>query len=174
MNASACPPDHDAAAVAVPIGGPVRPRQVFCPIEENHRDLKLAADVLVGRFRNAGAALDLGMPPDWRTGGLAHDEEWHIEWSKFYFGLDLAHAFSETGDQKYVAAWQALVAGWIDQCEARADSTDVTARRLQNWLYAWQVFDRALGFAGLDRVLQDRLLTSMADQLSHVATGLTP
>ena len=50
----------------------VRPRQVFCPIEAGYRDLRLAADVLAGRFRYAGVTLDLGMPPDWRNGLQGH------------------------------------------------------------------------------------------------------
>ncbi len=172
MNAS--PSVHHGASVAIPSAGRVRPRQVFCPIEASHRDLQLAADVLAGRFRYAGVTLDLGLLPDWRTGGLDDDEEWHIEWSKFYFGLDLAHAFSVTGDQAYVDAWQSLVASWIDQREPRHDPTDVTARRLQNWLYAWQGFDRAPGFTGLDPELQNRMLTSMRDQLDCVTSDLTP
>ncbi len=172
MNASA--PGPPGAAVAQPTAGRVRPRQVFCPIEASYRDLRLAADVLVGRFRYAGVTLDLGLPPDWHTGGLEDDEEWHIEWSKFYFGLDLAHAFSVTGDRAYVDAWQGLVASWIDQREPRCDPTDVTARRLQNWLYAWQGFDRSPGFTGLDPELQDTMLASMRDQLDYVTSDLTP
>ena len=106
-------------------------------------------DALSGRFRYAGVTLDLGQPPDWQHGGLADDEEWHIEWSKFYFGLDLAHAFSVTDDRRYLDAWEGLVASWIDQREPDCDPTEVTARRLQNWLYAWQGFDRVPGFTGL-------------------------
>ena len=154
--------------------GRVRPRQVFCPIEASYRDVQVADDALSGRFRYAGTSLDLGMPPDWHTGGLPHDEEWHIEWSKFYFGLDLAHAYSVTGDKAYVDAWECLVASWIEQRDPRCDPTDVTARRLQNWLYAWQAFDRAPAFDGLDPDLQAGLLTSMSDQLDHVTTDLTP
>jgi hypothetical protein len=124
VNLSASVRDSTAASTA---SGPVRPRQVFCPIEESYRDVRLADDVLTGRFRYAGVSLDLGLPPDWRTGGLADDEEWHIEWSKFYFGLDLAHAFSVTGDRAYVDAWQSLVASWIEQQDPRCDPTDVSA-----------------------------------------------
>ena len=171
MNLSASVRDSTAASTA---SGPVRPRQVFCPIEESYRDVRLADDVLTGRFRYAGVSLDLGLPPDWRTGGLADDEEWHIEWSKFYFGLDLAHAFSVTGDRAYVDAWQSLVASWIDQQDPRCDPTDVTARRLQNWLYAWQGFDRVPGFTGLDPVLEGRMLASMRDQMDYVTADLTP
>ncbi len=50
-----------------------------------------------------------GLPPDWRADGLDDDEEWHIEWSKFYFGLDLAHAYAVTGDPAYLDAWEQLV-----------------------------------------------------------------
>ena len=152
----------------------IRPRQVFCPIEAQHRDLHVAQDAVVGRFHYAGVTLDLGHPPDWTHGGLADDEEWHIEWSKFYFGLELAHAFSVTDDRTYLDAWQGLVASWIDQREPDCDPPEVTARRVQNWLYAWQGFDRVPGFTGLDPQLEDRLLTSLAAQLEHVASNLTP
>ena len=172
MNTS--PSVHDGRAEALSAGRHLRPRPVFCPIEASYRDLQLADDVLAGRFRYAGVTLDLGLPPDWRTGGLEEDEEWHIEWSKFYFGLDLAHAFSVTGDRAYLDAWQGLVASWMDQREPRSDPTDVTARRLQNWLYAWQGFDRVPGFTGLDQGLQDRLLASMRAQLDYVEAELTP
>jgi hypothetical protein len=165
---------HDGVTATGTDWGRVRPRQVFCPIEASYRDLQVADDARSGRFRYAGTTLDLGLPPDWRTGGIARDEEWHIEWSKFYFGLDLAHAYSVTGEHGYADVWQSLVASWIDQQEPGCDPTDVTARRLQNWLYAWQKFDRVPGFTGLDPELQDRLLRSMADQLEHVATDLTP
>lgn len=152
----------------------VRPRQVHCPIEHLHRDRQVADDARAGRFRYAGQTLDLGLPPDWRGGGLDHDEEWHIEWSKFYFGLDLAHAYAATTDPAYLATWQALVDSWIHQQPPDADTSEVTARRLQNWLYAWQGFDRVPGFPGLDPGLQERLLASMTAQLDHVTAELTP
>jgi hypothetical protein len=152
----------------------VRPRPVFCPIESSYQDLAVAADARLGRFCYAGVLLDLGVPPDWRDGGLADDEEWHIEWSKFYFGLDLAHAFAVTDDIGYVAAWRALVSSWIEQVAPDADTSDVTARRLQNWLYAWQAFDRTPAFPGLDAQFQEALLASMQAQLDHVTATLTP
>jgi hypothetical protein len=171
---NACASGAPGAAPEKPTSRRVRPRQVFCPIESSYRDLQLAADVLSGRFRYAGVTLELGLPPDWNTGGLEDDEEWHIEWSKFYFGLDLAHAFSVTRDHAYVDAWQQLVVSWIDQRDPRGDPTDVTARRVQNWLYAWQGFDRSPGFGGLDPELQDTMLVSMRDQLDYIASDLTP
>src|SRR5919202_6277646 len=89
-----------------------RPRAVFCVNEHAYRDRAVADDVCRGRFTHAGVTLDLGPEPDWLTGGLRTDEEWRIEWSKFYYGLDLASAFAETGDAKYLRAWERLVESW--------------------------------------------------------------
>src|SRR3712207_5282468 len=152
----------------------VRPRQVFCAVEGQYRDLQVAADAGVGRFTNAGVTLDLGPTPDWRSGGLPDDDEWHIEWSKFYVGLDLPHAYAATGDRAHVRTWERLVRSWIEQREPGSDPPEVAARRVQNWLYAWQGFDRVPGFGGLDPDLQDRLLASIGDQLDHVSANLTP
>jgi hypothetical protein len=170
MTASVAP----AASPAVAPPARTRPRQVHCPIEGRHRSLAVADDVLAGRFTYAGATLHLGLTPNWLLDGLVDDEEWQIEWSKFYFGLDLAHAFAVTGNRAHLTAWEQLVGCWIDQCEPDADPTEVTARRLQNWLYAWQGFDRAPGFPGLAPGFEERLLASLAAQLDHVAAHLTP
>ncbi len=170
---------QDATADGAPPAAPttarrVRPRQVFCAIETQYVDLQVATDAASGRFRYAGTTLDLGPDPDWRDGGLPDDDEWHIEWSKFYFGLDLAHAYAVTGDRVHLDTWQRLVGRWIDQCAADGDPPEVTARRVQNWLYAWQGFDRVPQFTGLEPELERRLLASTAAQLDHIAATLTP
>ena len=100
-----------AAAVRPERGEPAagaradRPRPVVCVIEHLHRDRSVADAVLAGRYHHAGVTLQLGPEPDWRHGGLPADEEWRIEWSKFYEGLDLAHAYRQSGDPAYLDAW---------------------------------------------------------------------
>ena len=77
--------------------------------------------------------------PDWLAGGLADDEEWRIEWVKFYDGLDLAHAFAPPGDEALPATpGSGLVEAFIAQVPVGHDPSEVTARRIQNWIYAWQ------------------------------------
>ena len=45
------------------------------------------------RFTFAGETRELGLEPDWLdTPTLPDDEEWRIDWVKFYYGLDLADA----------------------------------------------------------------------------------
>ena len=70
--------------------GRLRPRPVFCAIEHLHRDRGGRRRGPRGRFTHAGVTLELGREPDWLGAPLPDDEEWRIEWVKFYYGLDLA------------------------------------------------------------------------------------
>ena len=145
-------------------------REVFCIIEPVHRDLALADAVCRGIFTHAGITLELGARPDWLTSELPADDEWRIEWYKFYFGLDLAHAFAVTSDEKYLGAWKRLVQSWIEQVLVGCDSSDVAARRIQNWIYAWNIFSRSCIF---EPDFEQQLIASLATQVSHLRRHLT-
>ena len=145
-------------------------REVFCIIENGHRDLALADGVCRGVFTHAGLTLELGARPNWLTSELPADDEWRIEWYKFYFGLDLAHAFAVTSDEKYLDAWKRLVQSWIEQMPVGCDSSDVTARRIQNWIYAWNKFSRN---CVCDPEFEQQLIASLAAQVSHLRPHLT-
>lgn len=144
-------------------------RDVVCVVDETRRDLAVARDALEGRFTHHGVTLELGRRPDWRTGGLPDDAEWRIEWVKLYEGLDLAHAHRVTGDGRFLAAWEDLVESFCDQVPVGFDSSDVSARRIQNWLYAWQRFA-----APLRAGLAERLVERLVADADHVAAHLTP
>lgn len=150
------------------------PRPVYCVIEHEHRDRAVAESVRAGRFRYFGQTLDLGTEPDWTGAALPADEEWRIAWSKFYDGLDLAHAFAESRDRSFLQTWERLVASWIRQVPVGWDSSDVAARRVQNWIYAWQRFAAAPGFPGLAPGLADEIVRSVTEQAVFVRSNLTP
>ena len=149
------------------VGDAVRPRKVFCVVEHEHRDLALAAAVVRGRFTHVGVTAELGPDPDWLRAEVPPDEEWRIDWWKFGYGLDLAHAFAATGDQAYRATWERLVGSFIDQVPVGSDATEVAARRVQNWIYAWS------SFSELTPGLPDRLLESVASHAAHIREHLT-
>jgi hypothetical protein len=138
-----------------------------------HRDVRVARDARAGRFTHAGVTLDLGRRPDWRHDGLTGDDEWRIEWVKLYEGLDLAHAFSVTGDASFLATWEDLVDSFCDQVPVGWDTSDVSARRVQNWLQAWQRFAHAPAFAALRPGLAERLTDRLLADADHVAAHLT-
>jgi hypothetical protein len=152
----------------------VRPRPVFCVIEGAYRDRAVADEVSRGRFTHAGTTLELGLEPDWLGAQLPADEEWRIEWVKFYYGLDLGHAYAETGAERFRQAFERLARSWIDQVDADHDPSEVTARRISNWVYAWCRFDSAPGFSGFTEELEDELAASLKAQAAHVRANLTP
>lgn len=151
----------------------VRPLQTYVVIDHLYRDRYTADQAVEGIFTNAGVTLNLGLQPDWCRDGLAGDKEWRIEWVKAYFGLDLAHCFAETGDTRYLLAWQQCLEGWLEQVPCGFDSSDVSARRLQNWAYAWQRFAASPHFNGLPAELEQRLLRTIGADLDHLAANLT-
>ena len=144
------------------------PRPVLCVTEHEHRDHEVAEAVAAGRFTFAGETRTLGTEPDWLGADLPADEEWRIDWVKFAYGLDLAAACESTGEPRFATAWERLVSSWIDQVPADHDRSEVTARRILNWIYAWQRFGDCP--RGLGRALE----RSIAAQLDHVRANLAP
>jgi uncharacterized heparinase superfamily protein len=143
-------------------------KRVFSVIEHLHRDRAVADDAVAGRFTCAGETLELGPEPDWLGADLPADEEWRIDWVKFYYGLDLAHAYRSTRDECYRGAWERLVRSFLDQVPAACDPSEVTARRIVNWIYAWQELGTLAN--GLEPALAERI----ADEARHVLGTLTP
>jgi hypothetical protein len=149
------------------------PRHVHCVIDHLYRNVEIAEAARLGSFDHAGVVLDLGRDPDWIGGGLADDKEWRIEWVKLYEGLDLAHAYTVTGERDFLTTWEDLVGAFIDQVEVGHDSSDVSARRLQNWLYAWRRFADAPHFDGLRPGFVERLAGRIAADAAHLREHLT-
>ena len=143
----------------------VAARELFCVTAHEHCDRDVADGVLAGRFTVAGETRALGPQPDWHDAPLPADEEWRIEWVKFGWGLDLAHAGAETGERAYRDAWDRLVTSWIEQVPHDHDAPEVTARRILNWIYAEQRFA-----ADLDVTVRE----SVAAQARYVRDNLAP
>ncbi|MEA2229333.1 MAG: Heparinase N-terminus, partial [Solirubrobacteraceae bacterium] len=127
------------------------PRPVFCVVDAAHRDLEVADAACAGRFTVAGVTVELGPEPDWMGAALPADEEWRIEWTKFSYGLDLAHAYGRTGEELFLHAWERLVGTFIRAVPigAGVDSPAVAARRVQHWVYARAAFAAAPRYPGL-------------------------
>jgi hypothetical protein len=145
------------------------PRTVVCVVDEMRRDLAIADAAVAGRFTHNGVALDLGPEPDWLGGGLAGDVEWRIEWVKANEGLDLAHAFAVTGRVEYLDTWERLVRSYSSQVPVGHERSEVAARRMQNWLYAWQRFRES----GANTNVDELLIARLAADADHLAAHLT-
>lgn len=150
----------------------IKPRPVFCLIEDLYSNRMVAENACLGRFTHIGVTLEPGTEPDWLNAKLIDDEEWRIEWSKFYYGLDLAAAYAETKDRKFLTAWEKLVLSWIRQVPYNHDVSDVIGRRIQNWIYAWTRFASAPHFDGLTPGFELQILESLRQQIRHLRAHL--
>jgi heparinase II/III-like protein len=140
---------------------------VFCIVASEHEDLERAIAVADGSFTQLGITVDAGHDPDWLAADLPTDDEWRIEWWKFGFGLDLAYGYRSTGDKRFKATWSGLVDSFLRRVPVGSDRTEVAARRLQNWIYAWTRLDE------LEPGLERRLLERIEAETAYVRDNLT-
>ena len=155
-------------------GVQIKPRLLFCVVERAHSSRTVAEEVCTGKFTENGTTLELGLDPNWLSGGLEGDEEWQIAWSKFYFGLNLATAFAETGEYKFQRTWERLVDSWLRQVPTDfGPSSDAIGRRIQNWVYAWNIFASSPRFNGFCDGLEERIAASLAQQAGYLRNHLS-
>ena len=149
------------------------PRRVFCVFEHKYRSRAVADEIVSGRFPIQGRTIELGAEPDWIGAMLPADREWRLEWSKFYYGLDLATATEETGHGKYAVAWRRLVDSWIAQVPIDHDPSDVIGRRIQNWVYAWSRFADCVDLESSGAGFEARVAASLQAQVAYLRQHLT-
>ena len=68
------------------------------------------------------------------------------------------------------------MAGYLRQVppgEGLDDTSDVAARRVQNWIYAWAAFAAAPAFGGLRAGFDHELLDGIADHAAYIRENLT-
>lgn len=148
------------------------PQPVFCVHERARRDRHTADELLSGRVTAAGVTVDVGLTPDWTTNPHPPDGEWRADWVKFYYGLDLAHAFGETRDARYLHCWERLLESYIDRQPPGADATEVVARRITNWIYAWNRFE-ASEREGVSPGLAARVIDFLWQEVTFVRDHLS-
>ena len=161
-------PAGEPAGGALPGGGPGmtsavarRPRPVLCVTEHEHRSRAIADGVPPGasrsRARRARSAPSrTGTAPTSRRRGVA-DRVGQVR-----AGGSTSPTPATSG------SWEELTASWIRRCAPDEDAAEVTARRVLNWIYAWQRFD-----VGDDHA--ERLLAQpRATRSQHVRGNLAP
>ncbi|MCB0125248.1 MAG: alginate lyase family protein, partial [Caldilineaceae bacterium] len=140
--------------------------------EEQAGDDQLDA-LLTGRFTYNGETYQLPHDFDWTVNPSA-DLEWLILLHKFYFAAGLGDVFCRTGDTRYLDKWVALTERWIDTVPIDFLSSDVTGRRVQNWLYAHRYFVHGSCAAAIPPAFYAKFLCSLHRQVSYLCENLTP
>jgi len=110
---------------------------------------------------------------DWAE-NPSSDIEWLILLHKFYYAPGLGAAYDKTKDRRYLEKWIALTEAWIDTVPVDILSSDVTGRRIQNWIYAHYYFVTRHPNAPIFPDFYEKFLRSLEAQVAHLSTHLTP
>lgn len=129
--------------------------------------------ILKNEFRFNNEAHRLPEPFDWKT-NPSRDLEWLILLHKFYYSRDLAAAYDFTREERYATKWTQLVSSWIREVPEGFIDSQVTGRRLQQWLLAYHYFVPAQQSAAITPQFVAEFLRSIDTQTRYLCTHLTP
>jgi uncharacterized heparinase superfamily protein len=130
-------------------------------------------DVLQNRFSFNNEVHQFNNKMDWKQ-NPSDDIEWLIMLHKGYYLVGLGKLFNETGDQKYLNKWIALTDSWIEQIdEPGFIATDVTGRRIQNWIYAFYYFVGTKTQSTISPDFLLRFLDSLHQQVDYLTENLS-
>ena len=93
---------------------------------------------------------------------------------KFYYAVGLSLAFHDTGDDRYVRKWMELTESWMESVPVDFLSSDVTGRRVQNWIFAHYYFVTLSRSEIITPEFYGRFLESIHEQVEYLCGHLTP
>ena len=123
--------------------------------------------ILTNEFQFNQETYQLPADFDWQR-NPSTDIEWMIMWHKFYYAVGLGMAYQETSDNRYATKWIELISPFIDRVPYDFLSSDVTGRRIQNWIFSYPYF---VGSVPPDFNL--KFLHSIYEQVTFLLSNLT-
>ena len=129
--------------------------------------------VLVNEFDFNNEKYTLGELFDWQT-NPSKDLEWLILLHKFYYLKDLAGAYDYSQDERYAEKWVSLIDSWIIQVPDGFIDSQVTGRRLQQWLLSYQTFAIKRRSPAITPVFFENFMRSINSQTHYLCEHLTP
>ncbi len=144
--------------------------------EPTSATLENARNVLRNRFDFVGEAYDLPEGFSW-TVNPSRDKEWQIAQHKFYFAVDLIHAYRHTGDPAYLGKWVTLLESWLEKMASgyiTASDAQVEARRIEHWVYALLLLRGTPCRAIVTPRFLRRFLERIAEETEYITRHLKP
>ncbi|OAI08722.1 alginate lyase family protein [Methylomonas methanica] len=145
----------------------------FSVIDEEQNTPEKLDGILRNRFEFNHQPYQLDGAFDWLSNPCA-DVEWLILLHKFYYAVGLGRRFQQTDDTRYRDKWQALTRSWFDNVPVDFLSSDVTGRRVQNWIFAYRYFVSAAAEPLIDAEFHLDFLASLQQQVAYLCDNLTP
>jgi len=76
---------------------------------------------------------------DWTT-SVPGNSEWHHQFHRMYWLINLGRVYASTGDEKYAREWVAELIDWINDNPPGYPRTLDTGIRIRNWVESYQYF----------------------------------
>jgi uncharacterized heparinase superfamily protein len=109
---------------------------------------------------------------DWKH-NPSPDIEWLIMLHKCYYFVGLGMHYRNTGDARYLQKWMMLTRSWIEQTEPGFIASDVTGRRIQNWIFAFYYFVHSNSQPCISADFLQLFLRSLNQQVSYLIDHLS-
>jgi hypothetical protein len=132
--------------------------------------------VLAGRFDIVGEEHVLAPGFSWQH-NPSRDKEWQIAQHKFYFAVDLAHAWRERGDARYLLAWRDLIASWLTEMGTgfiTASDAQVEAKRVEHWALSFLLLQGTDWTRHVPGEFLRRFLERIAREADYISGNLRP
>jgi Heparinase II/III N-terminus/Heparinase II/III-like protein len=147
-------------------------RATYYPVlEPEYGNPESMRPILDHVFTFNGETHRLPDPIAWRDNPSA-DLEWQILLHKFYYAPGLGNAYAVTGDTRYLQTWLKLTRSWIAAVDPGFIAADVTGRRIQNWIYAYQYFVILNPRDNVPREFLAQFVASLAEQVNYLFLNL--
>ncbi len=138
-----------------------------------HMHVERAEKILKHEFDFNNEVYQLPETFDWKA-NPSRDIEWLILLHKFYYAKDLAAAYDYTGEDKYADKWVDLVSSWIRSVPTGFIDSQVTGRRLQQWLSAYHYFVPGRHSNAVTPAFLVEFVRSVRSQTLYLREHLTP
>ncbi len=100
---------------------------------------------------------------DWNTRDQV-STEWHYQFHRMYWLINLGKAYASTGDEKYAQAWVSHVTDWLHDNAPGYPRTLDTGIRLRNWVESFQYFIHVYKSSSVSAETQVWILKSLMEQ----------
>jgi hypothetical protein len=145
----------------------------YFPLSKGAEKHVINADrILANEFNFNNEMYTLKNSFDWKI-NPSMDLEWLILLHKFYYLKDLAGAYDYTQDERYALKWVDLIDSWIAQVPDGFIDSQVTGRRLQQWLLSYKTFVSQWHSPSVTPDFFERFLYSINSQTHYLCTHLT-
>ncbi|MCH9697342.1 MAG: heparinase II/III family protein [Gammaproteobacteria bacterium] len=141
-------------------------------INPEHTKKAIIDAVLTNSFCFNNERYQLSNDFSWKQ-NPSSDIEWLIMLHKCYYCVGLGMHYRQTDNPRYLQQWMLLTRSWIEQTEPGFIASDVTGRRIQNWIFAFYYFVHSNPNRCVPATFLQLFLGSLHQQVRYLITHLS-